>query len=324
MTFDACSSIPGVTYRQRSLHRVRMGKKTVVYTPGVWDLLHAGHLNILHRAKLSGDYLIVGVCADRLVEETKGTPIISESDRASLLSGLKCVDEVHVYDSLDQSATLELFKVDVLCVGEEFGNCKEHVQTLSFCEENDISVRVIRRYPGVSSTALRERVLKRVSLKSIPSLAVDYHDCLSFAPEFFRTLFNTWPGKTYILSGTPQKQRSKVIAELSELGFHEGETYEGLLLGFDYVEKDMSVEHFKRMREHKLSMIQKYDIDIFFDDNPFYVDWMRNHGVTTFQIVLPNKYLTEFGQKDPFFTCHLQDRQFHFLSLLGDADVKKL
>ena len=70
-------------------------------------------------------------------------------------------------------------------------------------------------------------------------------------------------------------------------------------------------------------MKKQYDIKVFFDDNPFYVEWMRNHGVTTFQIVLPAKYLSEFGAKDPFFSCHLQEKQFHFLSLLANQEVKK-
>jgi hypothetical protein len=125
------------------------------------------------------------------------------------------------------------------------------------------------------------------------------------------------------LSGTPERRRPDVLRELEGLGFVEGNNYEGLLLGFDYDPGNMTVDHFKRMREHKLAKIKQYDIKVFFDDNPFYVEWMRNHGVTTFQIILPTQYLNSFGAKDPFFSCHLQEKQFHFLSTLADREVKK-
>lgn len=305
--------------------RPRMGRKSIVYTPGVWDLLHTGHLNLLQRAKLSGDYLIVGVCGDLLVEKTKGTPVMAETERAKLLMALQSVDEVHVYHSLDQRANLVQLNVDVFCVGEEFGNCEEHKLALQFCEEHGIEVSVIKRYPGVSSSALRQRAISRNHTPSFEkvSVAVDYHDCLTFDPAFFKALLSAWCGKVYILSGTPERRRLDVVSELESLGFVEGRDFEALLLGFDYDPKSMSIDHFKRMREHKLAKIRQYDIKVFFDDNPFYVEWMRNHGVTTFQIVLPAKYLSEFGAKDPFFSCHLQEKQFHFLSLLANQEVKK-
>jgi len=303
-----------------------MGRQTVVYTPGVWDLLHAGHLNLLQRAKLAGDYLIVGVCSDRLVDMTKGKAVVSETQRAQLINAMSCVDEVHIYDSLDQRVVLELFKVDVFCVGEEFGQYGEHQLTLEYCDRENIYIHVVKRYPGVSSTELRARAIERVkhddSPPKHPSIAVDYHDCLSFDPEFFRTLFQTWPGKAYILSGMPERQRAEVCKQLSEMGFKEGVNFERLLLGFDYDLEKLSVSHFKRMREYKLARLKQYDISVYFDDNPFYVDWMREHGITTFQTVLPSQYIEEFGKNDAHFTCHLQEKQFHYLHSLTDIEVK--
>lgn len=301
--------------------------QTVVYIPGVWDLLHAGHLNVLQRAKLAGHHLIVGVCSDRVVEQTKGRTIVSQNERSALLQGLSCVDEVHVYDSLDQRIALELFQVDVFCVGEEFGIYEEHTWALDYCKINNITVRVIKRYPGVSSSELRARVMesdRRVKSPEhvFPALAVDYHDCLTFDPPFFRSLFDVWPGKAYILSGTPERQRKLVCDQLRKLGFLEGGNFELLLLGYDYMPHDVSINHFKRMREHKLAKLKQYNIGVYFDDNPFYVEWMREHGITTFQMVLPSKYIKDFGNKDPHFTCHLQEKQFHFLSCLADSEVK--
>jgi glycerol-3-phosphate cytidylyltransferase len=133
-------------------------RKKIVYVPGVWDMLHIGHLNILKRAKLRGDYLVVGVCSDRLVQETKKDPIVNQSWRAELLDALEIVDEVFIYDDLDQTYAIELFKVDVFAVGEEFGNYPEHHKALYFCESNSIEVVRIKRFPGISSTEIKQKV----------------------------------------------------------------------------------------------------------------------------------------------------------------------
>jgi len=121
-------------------------------------MIHIGHLNILKRAKLRGDYLIVGVCSDRIVVDTKKEPIVNQAWRAEMLEALKIVDETYIYDDLDQTYTLELFKVDVFAVGEEFGYYPEHVKALEFCETNDIEVTVIKRFPGISSTEIKQKV----------------------------------------------------------------------------------------------------------------------------------------------------------------------
>ena len=173
-----------------------MGKKSIVYTPGVWDLLHTGHLNLLQRAKLSGDYLIVGVCGDLLVKETKGPPVMAETERAKL-SWRSSLSMKYTYIILWTSANLVQLNVNVFCVGEEFGNCEEHKLALQFCEENGIEVSVIKRYPGVSSSALRQRAISRNQTPPFEkvSVAVDYHDCLTFDPAFFKALLSAWWGR---------------------------------------------------------------------------------------------------------------------------------
>jgi hypothetical protein len=182
---------------------------------------------------------------------------------------------------------------------------------------------VILRHPGISSSQIRSLVLEKTAASPAAAIAVDYHDCLTFDPVFFKTLFNTWPGETFILSGTPERDRPKVVDALRQLGLREGENFGTLLLGFNYDQNKMGLDHFKRMREHKLSKLKQYNIKVFFDDNPFYVDWMREHGITVFQTILPSEYTRKFGEKNPYFSCHLQSKQFHFLSLLADTEVKK-
>jgi len=135
--------------------------KEIVYTPGVWDLLHMGHLNVIKRAKLCGDHLIVGVCSDLTTEKTKGSlPTINQQSRAELLSALKYVDEVYIYDNPDQITPLSTLNVNVFVVGEEFGNqgVPEHSEALEYCSENDIKVTKIKRYKGISTTLIKNKV----------------------------------------------------------------------------------------------------------------------------------------------------------------------
>ena len=72
-----------------------MTKKTIVYTAGVWDLFHIGHLNIIKKSKRLGDYLIVAVSTDDLVRSYKGYyPAIPYKDRYDIVSACKYVDKV--------------------------------------------------------------------------------------------------------------------------------------------------------------------------------------------------------------------------------------
>ena len=87
--------------------------------------------------------------------------------------------------------------------------------------------------------------------------------------HFSKTLLKDWPFKRYIVSGTPESQRNETIEILNSYGITQ-EYYDEILLGYEYDKTDMNLSHFKRMREHKLKLIKQYDINVFFDDNPFY------------------------------------------------------
>jgi glycerol-3-phosphate cytidylyltransferase len=135
--------------------------KKIVYTPGVFDLFHIGHLNILRRAKLTGDYLIVGVCCDTLVLQTKEKmPAVNENQRAEILRELKCVDEAIVYYNLDQTEMLQVLNASVFVIGEEFGNIgiQEHRKALEYCQDHNIEVIRIKRMPGISTTEIKNAI----------------------------------------------------------------------------------------------------------------------------------------------------------------------
>lgn len=153
------------------------------------------------------------------------------------------------------------------------------------------------------------------------NIGIDFHDTLSYSPKFFRTLALLWPGKIYIVTGTPESYRQSVEEDLELLGFKG--LYEDILMGFEYKKSSMSTNHFKKMREHKLQLLKNNDISIYFDDNPFYADWIRNHDIITFMLCVDNSYMERFAKADPFFTCHLQEEMFKFLDIIDDNKVKK-
>ena len=64
------------------------------YVPGVYDLFHVGHLNLLRQARRHCEYLVAGVVSDELVRERKGfTPVVPEHERLDIVSSLNLVDE---------------------------------------------------------------------------------------------------------------------------------------------------------------------------------------------------------------------------------------
>ncbi|PPE73657.1 glycerol-3-phosphate cytidylyltransferase [Solimonas fluminis] len=97
--------------------------KKVGYTTGVWDLFHVGHLNLLRRARLECDYLIVGVTTDELSEAGKGrTPIIPFAERLSIIEGLRWVDSVVPQVNYDKWEAWNNFKFNVMFVGDDWRN----------------------------------------------------------------------------------------------------------------------------------------------------------------------------------------------------------
>ena len=154
------------------------------------------------------------------------------------------------------------------------------------------------------------------------NLGIDFHDTLSYAPDFFKRLMSGWSGKVYIVTGTPPSKRHEVEKDLLELGFSP-ESYEEILCGFEYDKEKMGLNHFEKMAEHKLKILKQYNIEVFYDDNPYYVDVAKDHGIVVFQTIIADKYLDDFADRDPFFTCNLQKKQFGFLSNLTDEKMCK-
>src|SRR5262245_59779520 len=93
--------------------------KTLVFTNGVFDLLHVGHLRYLQQARGLGDALMVGLNADSCVKRLKGVlrPILPEAERAELLAGLACVDYVCIFEEDDPRELIKAVVPKILVKG---------------------------------------------------------------------------------------------------------------------------------------------------------------------------------------------------------------
>jgi D-beta-D-heptose 7-phosphate kinase/D-beta-D-heptose 1-phosphate adenosyltransferase len=102
--------------------RLREDGRTLVFTNGVFDLLHVGHLRYLTAARALGDALAVGLNADACVRRLKGElrPILPEGERAELLAGLACVDYVCLFDEDDPRALIRAVVPGILVKGGDW------------------------------------------------------------------------------------------------------------------------------------------------------------------------------------------------------------
>jgi rfaE bifunctional protein nucleotidyltransferase chain/domain len=101
---------------------LQMAGKLVVFTNGVFDLLHPGHVRYLASARRLGDALFVGLNGDRSVRANKGPdrPITPELERAEIISALACVDAVVLFDDPTPHALIVALGPDVLVKGADW------------------------------------------------------------------------------------------------------------------------------------------------------------------------------------------------------------
>jgi D-beta-D-heptose 7-phosphate kinase/D-beta-D-heptose 1-phosphate adenosyltransferase len=98
-----------------------MNKKVIVN--GTFDLLHVGHVALLEYAKSLGDQLLVCIDSDSRVKQLKGEsrPINTQADRVKMLSALRCVDMVQVFDTKEQLIEqIKLYQPDVMVKGSDY------------------------------------------------------------------------------------------------------------------------------------------------------------------------------------------------------------
>ena len=143
---------------RRFVDDLRASGKTIVFTNGVFDLLHIGHLRYLEEAKSLGDTLLVGINSDRSVRLLKGSdrPITVESERAEVLAALTCVDGVVIFDEETPRDLIQAIQPDVLVKGSDWA--EDAIVGRDIVEARGGRVVRVAFQPGHSTTGIVEKI----------------------------------------------------------------------------------------------------------------------------------------------------------------------
>ncbi|QIR15957.1 adenylyltransferase/cytidyltransferase family protein [Shewanella aestuarii] len=135
--------------------------KKIGYTTGVFDLFHIGHLNVLKRAKLECDYLIVGVTSDELSMSVKNKkPVIPFQERMEIVEAIKFVDEVVPQVNYDKLEAWNNLKFDRMFVGDDWKGTDKWNQIEKEFAELGVEIMYFSYTSHTSSTLLREVLSK--------------------------------------------------------------------------------------------------------------------------------------------------------------------
>ncbi len=150
------------TYTAKSIDTItsplrKQGKK-IVFTNGVFDILHYGHVDYLTKAKALGDVLIVGVNSDSSVRKFKSPsrPVQPEKDRLQIVAALKPVDFVILFDEETPEKLIKLVRPDVLVKGADYK--ESEIVGAEFVKSYGGSVQRIDLAPGCSTTAIIKKI----------------------------------------------------------------------------------------------------------------------------------------------------------------------
>lgn len=143
--------------------KLKTEKKTVVFTNGCFDLIHAGHVDYLSKAKSFGDVLIVGLNTDDSVKRIKGTkrPILKQKERVFILSNLKRVDYVVLFDEDTPEKLISELLPDILIKGADWEI--EKIVGKEIVEKNGGQVKTVKFVNHQSTSQIIELIVNRYS-----------------------------------------------------------------------------------------------------------------------------------------------------------------
>jgi D-beta-D-heptose 7-phosphate kinase/D-beta-D-heptose 1-phosphate adenosyltransferase len=138
--------------------RLRTSGQRLVFTNGVFDLLHVGHVRYLAQARALGDALVVAINSDRAVRELKGParPVFDQAERAEILAALRAVDYVTIFDDISPRSLIAELLPDVLVKGGDYD--LDQIHGRDEVEATGGKVISLPFVEGASTTALITRM----------------------------------------------------------------------------------------------------------------------------------------------------------------------
>lgn len=154
------SKIKTVEEAIKLVHRYKKENRTIVFSNGCFDILHAGHVDYLEKAKEKGDLLVVGLNTDASVRRIKGTdrPVNNEVSRARVLAGLACIDIVVFFDSDTPIDLIREINPDVLVKGKDYDI--SNIVGADIVLQNGGKVETIQLTEGLSTTSVIDKIRK--------------------------------------------------------------------------------------------------------------------------------------------------------------------
>lgn len=132
------------------------GSLRIGYVPGVFDMFHIGHLNILRQARAGCDYLVAGVVVDEVVEEVKNhSPVVPFDERVQIVSSIRHVDEVQPDTSPDKTVAWRARPFDVIFKGDDWRGTEKGRRLERSMAELGVEVVYFPYTVRTSSTLLR-------------------------------------------------------------------------------------------------------------------------------------------------------------------------
>ncbi len=144
--------------------KMREDGRTLVFTNGCFDILHAGHVDYLAFSRNQGDALVVGLNSDASVKRNKGDdrPINSEDDRAYVIAALESVDFVVIFDDDEPKQIISEIIPDILVKGEDWAH---YVSGREIVEANGGKVVLAKMVEGRSTTSTIDKIIQNTEQK---------------------------------------------------------------------------------------------------------------------------------------------------------------
>ena len=155
---NSSGKIVSLTVLKKKLTPERKKKRNIAFTNGCFDILHAGHISYLEKAKGENRVLIVGVNSDASVRKIKGSkrPIVDQKNRARLLAALACVDYVVIFNEATPLNLITAVSPDVLIKGADWKD-KEVVGS-DVVRRSGGKVELIKYIAGLSTTNIIDTI----------------------------------------------------------------------------------------------------------------------------------------------------------------------